>query len=448
MSPTVTSRGSVRALLVAASVLCLGLLAAPRAGAVTQFTLTVAVGGTGSGTVTSNPAGIDCAPTCSAPFDSGATVTLSPSPASGSRFDHWSGACTGSAACTVTMHADENVSAVFRQQEPLAVTRGGSGTGTVTSSPLGIDCGATCSASFDQGSAVTLTAAPASGSRFGSWSGCTATSMPNVCQVTLDTSKAVTANFIATPTLKVTRTGTGGGFVTSSPAGISCGTSCAASFDLNTKVTLTATPVAGSRFVGWSGGGCARAKQCKVKLAQTTQVNARFNAQATLDVVKNGSGTGTVTSAPRGINCGVTCISSYDLGTKVKLTARAFPGSRFAGWSDGGCTGTRGCVVTLLEAQSVSATFNRTVVAPNVHITRLQTHRRPHRRGRAKAWFTGSGGTGALTFKCKIDRRRFRPCSSPKTFRHLRKGRHTIRVKAIDSQGIADPSPARIGFKL
>src|SRR5262245_46419032 len=59
------------------------------------FVLTVNHAGTGSGTVTSSPAGIQCGSTCSAPFRSGATVTLTASPAAGSVFAGWSGAITG-----------------------------------------------------------------------------------------------------------------------------------------------------------------------------------------------------------------------------------------------------------------------------------------------------------------------------------------------------------------
>ena len=56
--------------------------------------LTVNNTGSGSGTVTSTPSGIDCGSTCSAPFDVGTTVTLSATPAPGSRFAGWSGDCT------------------------------------------------------------------------------------------------------------------------------------------------------------------------------------------------------------------------------------------------------------------------------------------------------------------------------------------------------------------
>ena len=54
---------------------------------------------------------------------------------------------------------------------PLTVSKGGTGSGTVTSSPAGINCGSTCSATYNSGTSVTLTAAAASGSTFGGWSG-------------------------------------------------------------------------------------------------------------------------------------------------------------------------------------------------------------------------------------------------------------------------------------
>lgn len=79
----------------------------------------------------------------------------------------------------------------------LTVNKNGTGSGTVTSSPTGINCGATCSASFAQGTTVTLTAAPASGSVFAGWSGaCTGT---GTCSVTMDAAKTVTATFNTTP---------------------------------------------------------------------------------------------------------------------------------------------------------------------------------------------------------------------------------------------------------
>ncbi len=80
------------------------------------------------------------------------------------------------------------------QQYSLAVTKGGTGSGTVTSSPSGISCGFTCSASYNSGSVVTLSVSPSSGSVFSSWSGA-CVGNGGQCTVTMNTNTAVTANF-------------------------------------------------------------------------------------------------------------------------------------------------------------------------------------------------------------------------------------------------------------
>jgi hypothetical protein len=79
------------------------------------------------------------------------------------------------------------------QTHELMVTKAGTGTGKVTSTPAGIDCGNTCNASFAQNTQVTLIATPAAGSTFAGWSGdCIGT---GTCQVTLAAAKSVTATF-------------------------------------------------------------------------------------------------------------------------------------------------------------------------------------------------------------------------------------------------------------
>lgn len=77
------------------------------------FQLMVSISGTGSGTVTSNPAGIRCPTRCTASFPQNTTVTLSATPGSNDVFSAWSGACTGSATCSVAVSGTEAVTASF-----------------------------------------------------------------------------------------------------------------------------------------------------------------------------------------------------------------------------------------------------------------------------------------------------------------------------------------------
>ena len=152
---------------------------------------------TGSGTVTSSPAGINCGTNCSAPFATGSNVALTATPAAGWALQSWGGACSGSAGCSVAMNGNEAVTVVFAQtQAQLHVTTSGTGTGTVTSNPAGINCGTTCTASFAGGTSVTLNAAPASGSAFGGWSGpCTGTGACTISLTGNSSNVSVTANF-------------------------------------------------------------------------------------------------------------------------------------------------------------------------------------------------------------------------------------------------------------
>ena len=164
--------------------------------------------------------------------------------------------------------------------------------------------------------------------------------------------------------LLVTLAGTGGGTVTSGPAGITCpgvGT-CSASFPHPTTVTLTAAPNANSVFTGWSGAGCSGTAPCKVNLNSNQFVTATFTAvKANLSVTI--AGTGTVTSTPAGISCPGTCVAAFAIGTQVTLTATPGTGFTFAGWS-GACTGTT-CVLTMNSDQAVTATFKE----PSLSVT-------------------------------------------------------------------------------
>lgn len=160
-----------------------------------SYQLTVTPPAAGVGTVTSNPQGINCPTTCSATFPSNTTVQLAATPNRSYFFGGWSGGCSGSGSCSVSMTGSETVSATFNPGEELTVSMAGTGTGVVTSSPAGINCPASCSATFPADTQVTLSETPGGNDAFTSWGGgCTGAAN---CNLTLTASASVTANFAA-----------------------------------------------------------------------------------------------------------------------------------------------------------------------------------------------------------------------------------------------------------
>jgi hypothetical protein len=178
----------------------------PNNGGPAQHALTVTV--TGAGTVASTPAGIACGASCSASFPQGTSVSLSANAAAGSVFAGWDGGCSGQGACAVTLNSDLTIAARFIAIPPpppnsFKLTVSTQGKGSVRSTPAGIDCGQTCSASFGAGTQVQLTPLPEAGWEFSGW---TASCLPapmasgsHDCFVDLSKDQTATATFTQGP---------------------------------------------------------------------------------------------------------------------------------------------------------------------------------------------------------------------------------------------------------
>jgi subtilisin family serine protease len=167
----------------------------------------------------------------------------------------------------------------------------------------------------------------------------------------------------------------------------------------------------------------------------------------TLTITKNGKGAGSITSHPAGVSCGTTCVGSFATGSSVTLTAKAGATSTSGGWSRGGCSGSGTCRVTLNADTSVTATFKHDSTRPKITILKVKVNR--HKRT-AKVTFKGTDpghGSAGLHFKCKLDKGKFKSCRSPKLYKHLRHGKHTVQVKAIDRAGNVS-KPAKKKFKV
>jgi len=247
-------------------------------GAQTSYLLTVTAPVAGHGTITSTPAGISCPGMCTANFSSGTSVALTAKPSANYTFVGWTGACSGTASCSVTMTGVQTVGAKFSATTyPLTVTAPAAGTGTISSSPAGINCPGTCSANFNAGTKVNLTAAPAANYILAGWTGaCSGTAG---CSVEMSGAETVGASF-SVGSYPLTVAASGSGVVTSSPAGISCPGTCSAQFATNTNVTLTETPDSNNVFSGW-GGACTGTASCTVSMTATESVTATFNVSGT-----------------------------------------------------------------------------------------------------------------------------------------------------------------------
>ena len=291
-----------------------------------RFGLTVNKSGTG--TVTSSPAGIDCGSTCTATYDSGTLVTLTASPATGATFANWSGpgGCTGTGTCSVTLTAARSVTATFSVATySIAAVASPTAGGTVTCTPNPVT----------HGSSSTCTAAPGAGYTFAAFSGACTGASCTLKNVTATPS--VTATFtLKTYPITATATPAVGGTVTCTPNPVGHGANS----------TCAATPNAGYSFKTFSGActgaGCTLTNVTAAKSVTATFSVATYPITATANPVAGG----TVTCKPNPVTHG---------GSSA-CTAAPKTGYTFSGFS-GACTGAKCALSNVTAAQGVTATF-------------------------------------------------------------------------------------------
>lgn len=157
-----------------------------------QLALSVSSGG-GAGTVRlTAPAAFDCGRSCTLTLDQGTQVALAAAPGPGNRFAGWSGACSGTGACTVTLTGAVTVTARFAKNTSRLLVRV-RGKGRVASSPGGISCPTRCTGEFTTGVTVKLRPRAGKGYRFAGWTGaCRGT---GACFLPVDRNRSVQATF-------------------------------------------------------------------------------------------------------------------------------------------------------------------------------------------------------------------------------------------------------------
>lgn len=336
-------------------------------GQISPVTVTAAISltfsGAGEGWV-EDSLGSACSTDCVLVY-ANPTVTLTAYAPNDSTFTGWSGDCSGTGACVLTMNQVHHVTANYIETYYLLNVYRNWGQGTVTSSPASIDCGSTCSADLDYGTTITLTATPDPGYTFLYWAGaCASAGTSPSCTVSMTAARNVQAYFGYTQvTLTVARPTDG----TVSGGNISCGynaTRCTATYDYGSVVTLTAYPRNVSKaFIAW-GGDCSGSATCVLTMTSNKSVTATFGtATYTLTTHVAGSGSGTVTSSPAYLNCSSsdgTCSNAIPYFTYLTLDATPAAGSTFTGWG-GECAGYADgptCGLWMLSTpKTISATF-------------------------------------------------------------------------------------------
>jgi murein DD-endopeptidase MepM/ murein hydrolase activator NlpD/GH25 family lysozyme M1 (1,4-beta-N-acetylmuramidase) len=298
-------------------------------------------------------------------FAAGSSRTVAAAANSGYSFVNWTesgSVVSSSASYTFTLNASRVLIANFTTVNyTIALSASPSAGGTVSGD-----------GTFAAGSSRTVMASANSGYTFANWteSGGVVSSSASYT-FTLN----ATRNFVATftpsgSTCYTLSTGTSPGGVGS--VSVNTGQNCTGGYTANTGISLTANPLAGYSFTGWSGSGgtfsSTSANPTTFTITGNATVTATFGAvlTQTLQVAKAGTGTGSVFSIPLGIACGASCSASFASGTAVTLTAVPDTGSLFSGWSGGGCSGSVACAVTMATNQFVTATFGLAPVLPKI----------------------------------------------------------------------------------
>ena len=310
-------------------------------------TLTLKYTGEGSGSVSMDPSGknIPCATdvigNCTL-FDGGLEVAMTPVPTPGSSFDN----LQGHSDCTdgqVTMKIDKTCTAKFDLLPvyPLTLTTEGPGSGLVSSTFTGTDCGSQCTNSYFTGADVTLIATPAGDSLFSAWSGDEGCSEG---QVMIEGPKTCTASFTLKPTYNLSLSIVGDGRVIRNPPGIEdCGNNCA---NYLSDTTVELNPILGTGSQGYLfGSNCPDGKivmdgekSCYVTFTEepiVTPPSGDPDKPYQLSVILGGTGNGKVIST--GIDCGNgsdDCTENYAPNVVITLSATSDAESNFGGWSE------------------------------------------------------------------------------------------------------------------
>lgn len=179
---------------------------------------------------------------------------------------------------------------------------------------------------------------------------------------------------IATQSVNIAIVTTGEGRVSSTPAGIDCGSTCRMTSGSESPITLLASPAEGYTFEGWSGGCKGLDPICRIAPVADTSVQALFKKKTLyqLNIQFSGNGSGLVSSTTPEVLCQKDCTVSLASGTWLTLKANASSGSGFKGWT-GPCTGTLDCRLLMDSDKNVSPLFENSKLQPTLTLSASST---------------------------------------------------------------------------
>ena len=265
-------------------------------------------------------------------YDIGSIVDITPTPDEGYEFAYWSGDCTGTGACQVTIEDDTYVMAHFVQTTYDLTIIADPAEGGITTPAVGVH-------PYLEGTPVVVIAEPASGFEFVSWSGdCSGT---GVCSVTMDSDKVVTANFAAITYELTVNVDPAEGGTTIPAVGVH-------TYEIGSPVSVEASAAEHYLFMEWTGD-CSGTGACNLTMDGAKEVTAVFELEEfDLTIGVDPAGTGTTVPAIGA--------HSYPYGSVVDIVPTPEVGYEFAYWT-GDCEGSGACQVTVEDDTSVVAHF-------------------------------------------------------------------------------------------
>ncbi len=284
----------------------------------------------GEGTVAMEPSG--------GSYCENTQVTMTATPGSCSAFDSWSGDTvteTGTYTATIDMDSDKSVAAYFIQ-ETFTITVTDPSYGTVNVQPAGPYC---------QGDEVTLTATGDTNWAFSNWGG-DLTGSQNPSTITIDDDMSVTADFTEAMTynLSVSVSPQGKGTVDLDPIG--------GTYDEETEVTMTATPVYGWQFVGFTIDDQTYTDNPATIIMDEDKTFTAVFSRASYVLSCTSSGQGAIIFDPPG--------GTYEEGTQVTVTAAPEDGWAFDSYSGDLLGEYSTAIITVDENKTITASFIQT----------------------------------------------------------------------------------------